>query len=90
MDNLETLYPMHQWPQMISRQPKFVINSKTQHFTFVLSFFSGLKVPPLCAHQSTEFSKGEVRVLGLDDGSHFTAEEDVATHVDLPLRPLLL
>lgn len=90
MENLETLYPMHQYPHRISRQISFMINSKIQHFTFILSFLSGLKVPPLSAHQSTEFSKGEVRVLGLDDGSHFTAEEDVATHVDLPLRPLLL
>lgn len=60
------------------------------HFTFVLRFLSGLEVPPLCAHQSTEFSKREVRVLGLDDSSHFTAEEDVPAHVDLPLCPLLL
>lgn len=71
-------------------QISFVKNSKLWLFTFILSFLSGLKVPPLCAHQSAEFSKGEVRVLGLDDSSHFTAEENVPTHVDLPLCSLLL
>lgn len=37
-----------------------------------------------------EFPEGEVWVLGLDDRSHLTAEQDVATHVDLPLGALLL
>lgn len=29
-------------------------------------------------------------MLGFDDGPHFAAEEDVAAHVDLALRALLL
>lgn len=60
------------------------------NFTFILSFLCGLQASPLSAHQSTELSEREVRVLGLDDGSHLAAEKDVAAHVDLPLCPLLL
>lgn len=58
--------------------------------TFILCFLGSLKVPPLCAHQSTQLPEGEVRVSSLDHRSHFTAEQDVAAHVHLPLGPLLL
>ena len=58
--------------------------------TFILCFLGSLEVPPLGAHQSTQFPKGEIWVSSLDDCPHFTAEQDVATHVDLPLGPFLL
>lgn len=58
--------------------------------TFVLCFPGALEVPPLCAHQAAQLAEGEVRVLGFDDCSHLAAEQDVAAHVDLPLRALLL
>lgn len=58
--------------------------------TFIVSFLGGLKVPPLGAHQATQLPEGEVWVSSFDDGPHLTAEQDVATHVDLPLGPFLL
>lgn len=58
--------------------------------TFILCFLGSLKVPPLCAHQSTQLTKGEVRVSSFNHRSHFTAEQDVAAHVHLPFGPLFL
>lgn len=53
--------------------------------TFVLCFLGTLQVPPLCANKAAKLPKGEVWVLGFDDRPHLTAEQNVATHVDLPL-----
>lgn len=58
--------------------------------TFVLRFLGSLEVPPLCAHEPTQLTEGVVWVSGFDYCSHFTAEQDVATHVHLPLGPFLL
>lgn len=58
--------------------------------TFIFCFLRALQVPPLCANEAAQLPKGEVRVLGFDDRSHLTAEQDVAAHVDLPLCTLLL
>lgn len=58
--------------------------------TFVFGLPGALKVPPLGSDEAAQLAEGEVGVLGFDDGSHFAAEEDVAAHVDLALRALLL
>lgn len=59
-------------------------------FTFIFCFLGTLQVSPLSANEAAQLPEGEVRVLGFDDRSHLTAEQDVAAHVDLPLRALLL
>lgn len=58
--------------------------------TFILCFPGALQVPPLSADQAAQLPEGEVWVLGFDDGSHLTAEQDVAAHVDLTLGAFLL
>lgn len=58
--------------------------------TFVFCLPGALEVPPLGADEAAQLAEGEVWVLGFDDCSHLTAEQDVAAHVDLPLRALLL
>lgn len=59
-------------------------------FTFILSFLGRLQISPLGAHETAELAEREVRMLGLDHRPHLAAEQDVAAHVDLPLRSLLL
>lgn len=58
--------------------------------TFIICFPGTLEVPPLCADEAAKLPEGEVWVPGFDDRPHLTAEQDVATHVDLPLGALLL
>lgn len=58
--------------------------------TFVFCLLRAFQVSPLCANEAAQLPKREVRVLGFDDCSHLAAEQDVATHVDLPLCTLLL
>lgn len=59
-------------------------------FTFIFCFLGCLKVSPLCPHQSAELPERVVWVLGFNHSSHFTAEQNVATHVDFPFRTFLL
>lgn len=68
----------------------FFLFSTVLLFTFILSFLGRLQISPLGAHEAAELAEREVRVLGLDDRPHLAAEQDVAAHVDLPLRALLL
>lgn len=58
--------------------------------TFILRFLGSLKVPPLCTYEPTQLPEGEVWVSSFDHCSHFTAEQDIATHVHLPLGPFFL
>lgn len=52
---------------------------------FILRFLVSLQIPPLGANETAELPEGEVGVPSLDDGPHLAAEQDVSTHVDLPL-----
>lgn len=62
-----------------------VLNIKKFILTFILYFSGTLQVPPLCTNKTAQLPKGEIWMLGFDDCSHFTAEQNVTTHVDLPL-----
>lgn len=67
-----------------------VYSAEVSFLTFILCFLGRLQISPLRAHKTAELAEREIRVLGLDHCPHLAAEQDVAAHVDLPLRALLL
>ncbi|KAG7244660.1 hypothetical protein INR49_029679 [Caranx melampygus] len=87
----------HLWHHWQDTCRQLLVTQIRQPEVLLLRTFKGIQaylaedgeeaVPPLGANESTQLPKGEVWVSSFDDCSHFTAEQDVAAHVDLSLGP---